>query len=86
MNPELKPAYVVKIKDTEILLEGGYGMAQLMFKVHPAWCGNYRLVYKDGRSGLYFVEGDKRFICYEYLYTEKLSLDEALSVCPEVMI
>ena len=85
-NPQLKPSYVIKIKEKKDLLDGDYGMAYMLFNKHPAWCGNYRVVYKDTKSSLDFIEGDKRFICFEYLYSIKLTLDEALDVCPEVLI
>jgi len=38
----LKPKYIIKIKEEKDLLEGGFGMAHKLNHKHPAWVGNYR--------------------------------------------
>lgn len=81
-----KQSYVIKIKSRKDLLEGGYGVAVKLDQLHPEWVGNYRMVYEDTDTTLAFIERDRRFICFQYLYSEKLTLEEALEVCPEVLI
>lgn len=83
---DLVLAYVVKIKKKKDLLDGNYGMAHKLNHKHPAWVGNYRAVYRDEKRMLDFVEGDREFVVFDYLCSEKLTLEEALQVCPEVLI
>jgi len=37
-------------------------------------------------DGLDFIEGDRDFVVFEYMYSEKLTLKEGLEICPECMI
>ena len=78
--------YVIKVKSKQDLLDGGFGMARDLINKHPHWCDNYRAVYRSKGTGIEFVERDRKFICYDYIWDEKLSLDEALNVCAEVLI
>jgi len=77
--------YIIKVKSKEDLIDGQYGMGAKLIDKHPHWCGNYRAVYRSD-TGIDFVERDKNFICYDYLYDERLTIKEALEICPEVLI
>ena len=81
----MKPAYVIKIKDEKDLLDGDYGMAHKLNHKHPSWVGTYRLCY-TAQSGLEYIERDNDFVVFEYMYSEKLTLEKALEICPEVLI
>ena len=80
-----KPSFVVKIRPKQYFIDGNFAMGFRILEKHPSWCGNYRVVYTD-KKGVGFIEDDPEILLFDFMYEEKLTLEEAEECCPEVLI
>lgn len=84
-NKDAKPSFVIKIQPKQYFIDGDFAMGLRLLEKYPFWCGNYRLVYKN-KKGISFIENDPEMVLFDFMYEEKISLEEAEKCCPEVLI